>query len=232
MTPMKLMRLSVPPRQIQRQHHADQRQRQRQHDGDRRGERAELHHQHQVHHADAHDQRDAHLGEQFLLVARRAAEPEAEARREVHGVGDLHRLGRDLAGVHALHVGGHRDRALAVQVLDARRALVHRDGRDLLQRHHHVGAGHRDRQVLDVRGVDAVFGCSRTATSRDSPVGIDPVADFDAGERHAQRLRGVVHRDAELVGEAAVELDPQLVLRILLRQAHVHRARESAAACP
>ena len=31
----------------------------------------------------------------------------------------------DLAGVDALHVGGHGHRALAVQVLDARRTLVH-----------------------------------------------------------------------------------------------------------
>ena len=137
------------------------------------------------------------------------------------------RLGRDLAGV--ARPARWRTRStvrLPFRCWMLRRALAHGDGRDLVERHHHVGAGDGDRQVLDVRGVDAVVGCRRTATSRDSPVGIDPVAHFDAGERHAQRLRRVVHRNAELVGEAAIELDPQLVLRILLRQAHVHGARD------
>ena len=32
--------------------------------------------------------------------------------------------------------------------------------------------------------------------------GIDPVADLHARERHAQRLRGVVDRDAERIGQA------------------------------
>ena len=71
MMPMKLIRLSVPRGEQQRQHHADQRQRQRQHHRQRRRERAELHHQHQVHERDAHDERGAHLAEHFLLVARR-----------------------------------------------------------------------------------------------------------------------------------------------------------------
>ena len=76
-------------------------------------------------------------------------------------------------------------------------------------------------------------GCRRTATSRVSPIGIDPVADLDAGEGHAQRLRGVVHRDAELVGEAAVELD--LAARpcgSCSDRPDVDRARHLRAACP
>ena len=50
---------------------------------------------------------------------------EAEARRELDRVRDLHRVGRDFAEPRALHVGRHGDRALAVQVLDLRRTLVH-----------------------------------------------------------------------------------------------------------
>ena len=90
MTPMKLMRLSVPPVSSSASTTPISDSGSDSITGERRGERAELHHQHQVHHADAHEQRDAHLGEHLLLVARRAAEPDAEARREVDGVGDLH----------------------------------------------------------------------------------------------------------------------------------------------
>ena len=50
---------------------------------------------------------------------------EAVARREVDRLRDLQRVGRDLAGGAALRVGRHGDRALAVQVLDLRRALAH-----------------------------------------------------------------------------------------------------------
>ena len=55
--------------------------------------------------------------------------------------------------------------------------------------------------------------------------GIHPVADFHAGEGDAQRLRGIAHRDPELVCQPAIELDSQLVLRILLRETYIDRAR-------
>jgi hypothetical protein len=48
--------------------------------------------------------------------------------------------------------------------------------------------------------------------------GIDPVAHLHARERHAQRLRRVAHGDAEVVREPAVELDLELVLRLLLER--------------
>ena len=151
---------------------------------------------------------------------------------KVDGLRDLHGVGRDLAGRAPLHVGRHRHRALAVQVLDLRRTLVHGDGRDLLQRHHHVGAGHGHRQVLDVRRIDAIIRMQAHGDVARLADGIHPVAHFDAREGHAQRLRGVVHRDAELVGETAIELDAQLVLRLLLGQADVHRARNLAQLAP
>jgi hypothetical protein len=61
---------------------------------------------------------------------------------------------------------------------------------------------------------------------------VDPVADLDAGKGHAQGLRGVVDRDAHLVGQPAVELDLHLGLRVLLGLAHVHRARHLCASWP
>ena len=130
------------------------------------------------------------------------------------------------AGVDALHVGRHRHGALAVVVLDARRTLVERDGRDLLERHHHVAARHRDRQMLDVGRIEAILGREANRDVARFADRIHPVADFDARERHAQRLRGIVDRDAELVREPAVELDAQLILGILLGQADVDRARD------
>jgi hypothetical protein len=144
--------------EVEREHHADQREQQRQHDRERRGERAELHHEHEVHHEDAHEQRDSHFREQLVLIARRTAEIDTEARRVLHGIRNLLRLRTHRARVDTLHVAGNRHGALAVVVLDARRTLVDGDGRDLLERHHHVRAGHGDRQVFDVGRVEAVFG--------------------------------------------------------------------------
>ena len=60
--------------------------------------------------------------------------------------------------------------------------LSMRDGRDLLERHHHVAAAHRDRQVLDVRGVDAVFGMQ---AHRD----VARFADRDRPSRRPRRRR-------------------------------------------
>ena len=70
-------------------------------------------------------QRGEHFREQLLLIARRAAQLDAEAGREVDGLGDLQRVLRDFAATAVLHVGRHGDRALAVEVLDLRRTLVH-----------------------------------------------------------------------------------------------------------
>ena len=77
-------------------------------------------------------------------------------------------------------------------------------------------------------GVDAIVRMQAHGDVARLAGRVDPVADLDAGERHAQRLRRVAHRDAQRVGQAAVELDLQLVLRLLLRQAHVDRARDLA----
>ena len=81
-------------------------------------------------------------------------------------------------------------------------------------------------------GVDAVVRVQAHGDVARLAGRVDPVAHLDAGERHAQRLRRVADGDAELVGEAAVELDPQLVLRILLRQARRPRRPESSASSP
>ena len=80
--------------------------------------------------------------------------------------------------------------------------------------------------MLDVGGVEPILGRKPHRDVARFADRIDPVADFDARECDAQRLRRVVDRDAELVRETAIELDAQLVLRILLGQAHVDRARD------
>ena len=89
-----------------------------------------------------------------------------------------------------------------------------------------------DRQMFDVGGVDTILGREAHGDVARLTHRIHPVADFHAGERHAQCLRGVVHRNAELVGETAIELDAQFVLGILLGEAHVDGARDLRAPSP
>ena len=71
-------------------------------------------------------------------------------------------------------------------------------------------------------------GVSRTVTSRVSPGRVDPVAGVDARERRPQRLPDLTDGHAERAGEAAVDLDVELRLLPLGRQADVHRARHAA----
>ena len=58
-----------------------------------------------------------------------------------------------------------------------------------------------------LRGIDAVVRMQAHRDVARLAGRVDPVADLDAGERHAQRLRRIADRDAQLVGEAAIELD-------------------------
>ena len=211
-------------RQQQGQHHTNQRQRQRQHHGQWRGERAELHHQDQVHQRDARDQRDAHVAKHFFLVLGRPSQFDAVAGWEVHFAGDLHCVGCDLAAGAPLRIGRHRDGAFAIGMLDARRPLPQGDLGDLGQWHDGVGARHRDGQALDVARIGAVFGGQAHGHVARFACGVDPVADLDARKGHTQRVGGVSGRDAQRVGQAAVQLDAQLVLRVLLRQADVDSA--------
>ena len=215
-------------RDQQGQHDADQAQRQRQHHRQRRRERAELHDQDQVHQRDARDQRNRHFAEQLLLVLRRASQLQPEARWVVHCARNAHRFGGDLARRAALHVGRYADRALATGVLDLARPFAHRHGGDLLQRHHAVAAADRDRQPFDVAGRNAVVGVQAHRHVAGFAAGVDPVADFNTGKGHPQRLRRVGDADAQGVGQAAVELDLQFVLRVLLGQADIDRARHQA----
>ena len=106
--------------------------------------------------------------------------------------------------------------------------LAHRHAGDLLERHHPVGAADGDRQALDVAGVDPVVRVQAHRDVTRLAARVDPVAGLDTGEGHAQRLRRVGHRDAQGIGQAAVELDLHLGLRVLLRQADVHRTRHLA----
>ena len=68
-------------------------------------------------------------------------------------------------------------------------------------------------------------GARRTVTSRVLPVGIDPVAGVDAGERRPQRLRDVADAHAERAGKRAIDLHVEFRLLPARRQADVHRAR-------
>mmetsp|Transcript_15038 Transcript_15038/g.35548 ORF Transcript_15038/g.35548 Transcript_15038/m.35548 type:complete len:471 (-) Transcript_15038:1551-2963(-) len=213
--------------QQQGQHDADQAERQRHHHAQRRGEAVELDHEHKVHQRDARQQRGDHGREHHLLVARGAGQLDAKARREFDLLGQLLGLGRDLARRAALGVGADRDRALAVAVLNLARALAHRDIGDLVQRHHAVGAGHRDRQSFDVGRIHSVAGMQPDGDVPRFAGRVDPVAGLDARERHAQGLRSIVHRDAHLVGQPAVELNLQFVLRVLLGVADVDRALDA-----
>ncbi len=193
----------------------DQGQREREHHGHGRGERAELHHEHEIHDGNAHDERDAHLGEDFVLVARGTAEGDSVATRKMDRVRDLHRIRGHLTRGAALGIGGDRDVALAAQVLDLRRALVEGDGRDLLERYHHVAAAHRHGKVFDVGGVDTIVGMQAYGYIARFARRIHPVPHLDTGKRHTQRLSGIAHRYAQLIGEPAIQLDFELVLRFL-----------------
>ena len=212
----------------QRQHHADQAQRQRHHHGQGCRKTAELHDQNQVHQRNARHQRNAHLLEHLLLVTRGTGQFQPVTRRVIHGAGDLQCVSGDLARRTPLHIGRHADGSLAVGVLNLTGALAHGDGGDLLQRHHAVAATHRNRQAFDVAGVHAVVGMQAHRDVARFTGGVDPVADLDPRKGHAQRLRRVVDGNAQRIGQAAVKFNLHLGLRVLLRQAHVHRARHLA----
>ena len=78
--------------------------------------------------------------------------------------------------------------------------------------------------MLDVGGIDAIVGMQAHGHVARLARRVDPVAHFHAGEGDAQRLRGVAHGDAEGIREAAVQVDLELVLRLLFGEPNVDRA--------
>ena len=208
------MRLSCRAGDEQRQHHADQRQRQRQHDRQRIEERAELHHQDQVHQQDRDAERREDPAEHLLLVLGLAALRDAYARRQRASPSSCALMSFDhLAERPALRVRLHRDDALAVEVIDPRRA-------DALRGSSRPGraapCSARRRALAPSSGSVARSAALRARLGREPHRDVarlarrvDPVAGVDAGERRAQRLRDLPDGHAERAGERRGRAPPR-----------------------
>jgi hypothetical protein len=123
------------------------------------------------------------------------------------------------------------DDEVAVEVVDDGRADALGHARDLAERHgaaRAVGGEHGERELAEVAGAGAGLGREAHLDVAHLAARVLPVAGVDAGERRAERLRDLPRRDAERAGDAAVELDVQLGLLPLGRQAHVDGARRGA----
>ena len=127
----------------------------------------------------------------------------------------------------ALRVGLHRDHALAIEVVDARRPDAGGDLGHLPERHRDTAAVrpvHEQRQRGQVTDALARLGRQPHVDVARLARRIDPVAGVEAGKRHAQRLRHLADADADGARQAAVDRDFELRLLPAGRQPHVDRA--------
>lgn len=133
-------------------------------------------------------------------------------------------------GDRPLGIGGHRDRALAIRVLDLRGAFAGGDGGNLLQRTIWLlpltAIGRRSMLPASTRS----SGCRRTETSRVSPLGSTQSPASTPAKATRKAWAASLAEMPRVLARPRSSQFLYLNLRILLRQAHIHGARHLAQA--